>query len=146
MTTTGIIGVILIALVIAAVFYYGFNSRGPWGSFWTFVIVIGFGVLIAALWARPVGPVWWGIAWFPLLIVGILFALLLAAATPPARRTGNPKDPTRRTGYVEEDPRLNEPITEPIEGESAEDAAAVGLLFWIMLILFFIIVVLGVIF
>lgn len=141
MSTASVIAVILIALVIAAIFYYGFNSRGPWGSFWTFVLVIGFGVLIAAVWARPVGPVWWGIAWFPLIFIGLLFALLLAAATPTARG----KDyPTRRTGYVEEDPGLNEPIVK--EDDGAEDAAAVGILFWAMLTLFFLIVVLGIIF
>lgn len=140
MSMTNIIAVILIALVIAALFYYGFNSRGPWGTFWTFLIVIGFGVLIAAVWARPIGPVWWGIAWFPLIFVGLLFALLLAAATPPGRRTG---DPTRRTGYVEEDPRLNEPVVEP---DAAEEGAAVGIMFWTMLTLFLLIVVLGIIF
>lgn len=139
MSTTSIIAVILIALVIAAIFYYGFKSRGPWGSFWTFVVVIAFGVLLAAVWARPVGPVWWGIAWFPLIFVGLLFALLLAAATPPARGTDYP---TRRTGYVEEDPRLNEPVDEG----GAEDVAAVGILFWTMLTLFLVIVVLGIIF
>ncbi|RDV14983.1 hypothetical protein DXT99_11915 [Pontibacter diazotrophicus] len=141
MSTASIIAVILIALIIAAIFYYGLNSRGPWGSFWTFVLVVGFGVLIAAVWARPVGPVWYGIAWFPLLFIGLLFALLLAAATPTTRRTDYP---TRRTGYVEEDPRMNEPITE--EGNAAEDAVAVGILFWTMLTLFLLIVVLGIIF
>ncbi|RDV10724.1 hypothetical protein DXT99_26015 [Pontibacter diazotrophicus] len=146
MSTGEVVGAIVIALVIAGIFYYGFKSRGPWGSFWTIALVILFGVLIAAVWARPVGPVWWGIAWFPLFFFGLLFALLLAAATPTTTRTGY-----RRTAYVDTtdaEMAQTEPVdgrTEPVaEPADEEGAAAVGIFFWAMLVLFIGLVVAGI--
>lgn len=151
MSTGEAIGAIVIALLIAGIFYYGFKSRGPWGSFWTFTLVIVFGVLIAAVWARPIGPIWWGIAWFPLFFFGLLFALLLAAATPTATRTEY-----RRAGYIDRtdidrtdtEMRQTEPIgvrAEPVdERADDEEAAAVGIFFWAMLVLFLGLVVAGI--
>ena len=39
----------------------------------------------AGRWVAPIGPVAWGFHWLPGLIAAIIFALLVAAATPESR-------------------------------------------------------------
>lgn len=147
MSTGEVIGAIIIALIIGGIFYYGFKSRGPWGSFWTFFLVIAFAVLVAAAWVRPVGAVWWGIAWFPLIFVGLLFALLLAAASPTEPRAGY-----RRTRYIDDtaDPVDTDPElarTEPVDATADDEGVvAVGVFFWMMLTLFFVFLIAGIFF
>ncbi|NJK86434.1 MAG: hypothetical protein HC906_11165 [Bacteroidales bacterium] len=45
-----------------------------------------FSIWLADLWITPFGPYWNNIYWFPPLMVGILVALILAAATPSVTR------------------------------------------------------------
>lgn len=124
---------LIIAVLLVLIFSFGFNSRGPWGSFWTFFLILFLGIWAAAIWARPAGPYIYGIAWLPALLVGITLALLLAAATPTDTRT------TRTTTT---DPDRVRATARP-EDDSA--AVAVGAFFWTLLILFFIIVLIGII-
>lgn len=83
---------LLIAIVIGSVFYYGFKRRGPWNLLWVFLILF----LVAwagRLWIAPADPVNWGYAWLPVIFWVLLIALLIAAASPGEdRRTakGNP--------------------------------------------------------
>lgn len=74
---------ILLALIVGSFFYYLFKYTGPWGSFWTFLLVLILAGLAASVWIEPVGPMLYNIAWVPILIVILLFALFLAAVTPP---------------------------------------------------------------
>ena len=104
---------ILAAVIIGTVFYYIFRSTGPWGTFWSFLLILILAGLAAEAWIRPVGPVVWDVAWVPTLFVIIIFALLLAAASP-AR-----------------EPRVTEEAAEPSEEERA--AVAIGGFFWIFL-------------
>lgn len=99
-----IVAMVIVALVVGGMFYYGLKKRGPWGSFWTFLLVVFVGIWLAVVWVDPVGPVWYGAAWFDLFFVGIIFALLLAAATPSAtkeqrmhQRSGSDDKEVRKT-------------------------------------------------
>jgi hypothetical protein len=78
--------VILAAIIIGSLFYHVFKYSGPWGSFWTFILILILAGLASAAWVRPIGPTYWNISWIPVLFVIVLFALLLAAASPPPRR------------------------------------------------------------
>ncbi len=71
-----------ISLLITLAFTYLFRVRGPWGTFWTFFLVILLAVLAADIWIEPMGPYYRDVYWLPPLIVGILLALILAAASP----------------------------------------------------------------
>lgn len=133
MPVIGFIAVILISFVIGAVFYFVFERRGPWGSFWTFFIVLFLGVFMAYVWVRPAGPVYWGVAIFPLLFVGLLFALLLAAATPPVRN----RKLRKRDGPVVPEQELEEITPE-------DDRTALGIFFWTALILFIALLLAGI--
>jgi len=120
-----VLAIIFYALLIGSLFYFGFRRTGPWGSFWSFILILFLGMWLADIWVTPYGPEYWGIAWFDLLFVGLLFALILAAATP--------------TRYVPPKDReiTDKELVEAQRSEMAGGAVALGIFFWIMLILFF---------
>lgn len=130
----GILAAILVAILISALFYYAFNARGPWGSFWTFFLVLLLIIWAANVWVRPIGPVFWGVAWIPLFFIGLLFALLLAAIP-----TYDSRD--------EEVLRRERPANEPELGRREESelaaATAVGWIFWTFIIILFIAIIIG---
>jgi len=118
MTGGEIIAAIVVALFIGSIFYFGFKRTGPWGSLWSFLVVLFLGILLTSVWITPIGPIWYGAAWVDLLLFGLIFALLLAAATPsPAEKKVHSSDVV---GSQE-------------EGRKAA-AVAVGLYFWLMLL------------
>ena len=120
MPLAGFLAVLLISFIIGALFYFVFKNKGPWGSFWTFFLVLFLGIYLAYVWVRPVGPLYWGVALYPLLFIGLLFALLLAAASPPRYRRNYRK-----------------PSADPGQEPTPEDNRAVlGIFFWTALILF----------
>ena len=130
----GVLAAILIAILLSALFYYAFNVRGPWGSFWTFFLVLLLTVWAASLWVDPVGPVFWGVAWIPLFFVGLLFALLLAAIPSDYGRT-----PTER------EIGMREPSPEEVaESEKVtRTAAVVSGIFWLFMLVLLIIIIAG---
>lgn len=125
MTFLEFIGVLLIALVVGIAFSVLFRTRGPWGSFWTFLLIIFLGILAANLWVVPSGPVIWGVSWVPLLIFGILLALLLMATEPLQR--------SRDIKY------------EKKEEYKADSAAKISGIFWIILVVLVVAVIVGLI-
>lgn len=128
MTFLEILLTILAAVLIGVLFYYAFKATGPWGSLWTFLLILIIAGLAAEAWIEPVGPVVYDVAWVPTLFVILLFALLLAAAAPP---------------YPESTERAEiEAGTEPPERDSA--AVALGVFFWIFIVFFFGIVIWGI--
>lgn len=112
--------IILAALIIGSVFYFLFKSTGPWGSFWIFFLVLMLAGLAAEAWITPIGPVYWDIAWGPVLFVILLFALLMVAAAPPRPGGG-----------------IYRP--EKMEGMDGPDTAiiALSIFFWVFLLFLF---------
>ena len=101
----------VIGLLLALIFAYGFGRTGPWGGFLWFFLVLFLTAWAVGLWAEPIGPVVWDVAWVPIFF-GALFVALLVAAIPPT--PGRPSA-----------------VSEP---ETAETVTAVGLFFWLMLL------------
>ena len=129
MLWTDIAFALLIALILAAVFVPLLGWRRPgdtigdeleedaagWGAAFLFFFLIVFLFTVAAgLWLEPVGPVAWGVPWLGFLFIGILVALLLAAAAPPPRRGPRPMEGTE-------------------EQLDIEEAAGLGLFFWLLI-------------
>lgn len=123
-------GVFITALFIGAIFFYGFSVRGPWGSFWPFLIVLVGGIWLVSAISDPVGPLYWEIAWLDFLIIGFIFALLLSAATPTRI------DRRRFKEFYSTRP-------EDLPSEPAEPVIAVGIWFWLMLLLIIIAIIAG---
>ncbi len=128
MYLTGLIYFLAIALIISAIFSFGFRRRGPWGRFWVFFIILFLAIWASDIWLPPTGPYWGGIHWFPPLAVGILLALILAAATPPEMREN--ERPERASGSAPPNP-------EP------PGYVALGVFFWIFLIILIVGVIIG---
>jgi hypothetical protein len=85
MSFLSILYIILVALVLTFIFGFLFRVRGPWGSYWSFFAVIFLGIWAITVWMIPFGPYWQDIYWLPPLGVGIVLAILLAAAAPSPR-------------------------------------------------------------
>lgn len=118
---------ILLALLVGGFFYYVFKYTGPWGSFWTFVLVLIVAGVAASAWIEPVGPILYDIAWVPILVVMLLFALFLAAATPTRYRSKTPARGSTAEASEEEYPVL-----------------AISAIFWVFLIALAIAAIIGV--
>lgn len=43
-------------------------------------------ILAGSFWVTPFGPLVWGIAWVPIVAIGLILALLIAAVSPRGRR------------------------------------------------------------
>jgi hypothetical protein len=120
---------IIAAVLVGLLFYYVFKVSGPWGSLWTFLLILILVGLAAELWIPPMGPVFYDFAWIPTLFVIILFALILAAASPSARRDIDV------TSSAETD----------TESNMAETAGvALGIFFWFLLLFLFIAIFWGI--
>ncbi|MEO5979287.1 MAG: hypothetical protein ABIS36_05540 [Chryseolinea sp.] len=82
MSLIGIVAIIVFSILFTGIFVFGFRTKGPWGSGWTFFAVIALTLSTVTLWVPPAGPVWYGAAWFDLLITGLLISFILSAVTP----------------------------------------------------------------
>ena len=118
---------VLLALLVGSFFYYVFKYTGPWGSFWTFILVLILAGFAASVWIEPFGPPLYNVAWAPILIVILLFALFLAAATPERYRTGYHK---------------KENIPEP--GEKDAPVLVLSAIFWVFVAGLLIVSIIGV--
>ncbi|MDQ3191729.1 MAG: hypothetical protein M3Q58_09055 [Bacteroidota bacterium] len=79
MTIIEILIILFLALFVTAIFYYIFKSKGQ-GSILFFFLIIFFASWAARFWIVPVGPVFLGLSWIPILIVGAIFAFILSGA------------------------------------------------------------------
>ena len=102
---------VVFALLFVGLFGIAFRRTGPWdGVLWFFLIVL-LGAWAVGTWAEPVGPVLYGVSWMPFLFGALILALLVAAMSEPMPRT---------------------PAADPA---TPAEAVAVGLFFWITVLL-----------
>ncbi|HET6244884.1 MAG: hypothetical protein H0V01_15570 [Bacteroidetes bacterium] len=74
--------ILFIAFIVSGMFYYIFKSKSNCpGNVLLFFVVIFLASVAERLWIIPVGPVFFGLAWVPILIVGAIFAFVLYAAS-----------------------------------------------------------------
>ncbi|MFA5038793.1 MAG: hypothetical protein WC732_03845 [Candidatus Omnitrophota bacterium] len=74
--------VLLVTLVLTALFTGGLKRRGPWASSFSFFSILLLSTWGIGLWIIPFGPAFLGVYWLPYLLLGLVLALLLSAATP----------------------------------------------------------------
>lgn len=124
MNIVGIIGALLLALVLTAVFSGSYRHRGPMNGLAIFFLIIFLAAWSGQLWIPPVGPNAFGVAWLPFTSVAFLIAILLVAA---ASSTGR-----------------NAPApTEKVTPEEAAPILAIGLFFWLLLLFLLASIILG---
>jgi hypothetical protein len=105
------------AVLLTALFFALFRTKGPWSSIVLFFLVIFLATWAGGAWLAPFDPGLWGISFLPFLLVGLVFALLLAAAAP--------SEEEESTGELV-DPR-------EIKQERATAVRALGLYFWVLI-------------
>lgn len=93
----GLIAALLISSFLTIISVFLLRKRGPWGSAWTLFLVIFLALWAVAIYLAPVGPIYYGVAWAPLIIAGILLTLLLIVSMPGANQW--------RDESLESDPR-----------------------------------------
>lgn len=123
---------LFLAVVLTLLFSSLFRSSGPWNNFWINAIILFLVLWGVGLWLAPVGPVYYGVAWVDLLVVGLLLALLLAATEEAGRR--------RYRQY---------PAGEEVDivAESKKEAGATalfGVFFWIFVVFSLVIILAGI--
>lgn len=116
-----IIFIFVLAVILSYVFVgpIGWRRREAeqaWAAVLFVFPVLFFAFWAANLWIAPIGPVYWGVAFFPVVIVGLVLILLIAAAAPPRAR--------------------NTPVVETTENsKTAAPDVALGFFFWLVLLL-----------
>jgi hypothetical protein len=80
-----------------------FDTKGPWGSFLWFFVVVSLFAWAGGIWIVPFGPKWGGIGWLPIIFMGIIASLILTAASP--RKPRRKKAVTDET-LAEEDTKV----------------------------------------
>jgi hypothetical protein len=111
----GILGSLLLAFVVSILFL-PYRRNDPVAPLLFFFFILFMGGLAAQYWITPFGPVLWGVAWFPVLFVVLIFAMLFSI-TPSSRNAAD----------------------WPPEG-----AAAIGVIAWILLVLLFVAAAFGI--
>ncbi len=122
-----------VALLLTGIFSLAFRYRGPWDVWWLFLLIILLVAWAGGLWIEPIGPPLFDIYWLPFLLVGLIFALILAAAAPP-------RPPSVRR--APRTPRIRRAAT-PTTPAEEETALAVGLFFWLMLVSLVVVILMG---
>lgn len=116
-----IIFIFVLAVILSYIFVgpLGWRRREAehaWAAVLFVFPVLFFAFWAANLWIAPIGPVYWGVAFFPVLIVGLVLILLIAAAAPPR-------------------PRSTLIVETPESPKTDAADAALGFFFWLVLLL-----------
>lgn len=114
------------ALIFTLIFTVGFRRRGPWSNILAFFAVVFLAAWAGGLWISPAGPVFMGIYWLPIVLIAFLVGLLLASVPP------------RPPHQVETISEAQEQAQERREVVRIFDA-----FFWMLLVGFTVVIVLG---
>lgn len=113
----------IMAFLFTFLFSVGFKNKGPWGILWIFFLIIFLASWAGQLWISPIGPLFYGISWLPLLFVAIIFAIILAATSSPGYN---------RKSVANDDSKVTK-----------EPAVVLGVFFWLLLVILLIVIAIG---
>ena len=122
---TDLIYALFFAALLTAAFFVLFRTRGPWSSLVLFFLVVFLASWAGGVWFYPFGPVLWGTSFLPFLLVGLIIALLLAAAAPTRREESTVE-------LVDREKRHK---------ERASAARALSLFFWVLVGAFLVLII-----
>lgn len=140
MTLTGIIAVILLSVLLTLIFVFGLKTKGPWGSSWSFFIVVILSLSMVSLWVPPAGPTWMGAAWIDLIVTGLLVSFVMSAVTPS--RYANTKQ-VKHDGSPDDDIYDSNAYREKKFGNQNKDIVHVGGFFWMLLLVLCLLIIIG---
>ncbi len=122
---------VAVALLLAAVLVFPLRRRGPGPleGLLFFFLIIFLAAWAGGLWLTPIGPVAYGVPWVGFVVVGVILALILAAAATPRRRLPKPGKPAVPRTEAEAEVEATPP--EVKAGEAV--AVTLGVLFYLAL-------------
>lgn len=121
---SGLVAALLISSFLTIISVFLLRKKGPWGSAWTFFLVVFLTLWAVSIYLAPVGPTYQGVAWAPLIIAGILLTFLLLASMPGANE------------WRDESIKSEHPSKKVSQGKA-------GRLFWIFIFLLALAVMIG---
>ncbi|HYF67409.1 MAG TPA: hypothetical protein VD884_04700 [Ohtaekwangia sp.] len=127
---SGFLAALTIALLLTILSVFVFKRSGPWGTAWSFFLVLFLGLWALSLYVRAIGPVYWGVSWLPIVFGGIMLSILLIAVMPDASHLRDDVNREKKAGRPT-DIRPDLPIPKA------------GRFFWILIILFVIAILIG---
>ena len=91
---------LVVGMIIVSIVSRAFGTKGPWGSLLWFFLVVSLFAWAGGVWLVPFGPMFWGIGWLPIIIMGFLVSLILTAASPrtPRWRRASKEEVTSEAG------------------------------------------------
>ncbi|MBI2722101.1 MAG: hypothetical protein HYX39_07995 [Bacteroidetes bacterium] len=105
----------IMALIITVFFSGVLKHKGPFNAIWLVFVTIFLASWAGYLWIKPFGTMVLGVSVGPIFVVGLIFAFILAAVTAPVSR------------------KKVEDLT--IKEEASANTLAIGIFFWIVLII-----------
>ena len=114
-----IIAALAVAFILTILFSVLLKNKGPWGGLWVVFIIIFLASWAGHLWISPIGPLVGNVSIVPIVIVGIIIAVILAAVSRPTIRNKPPK--------IEAE--WQEPPKEAV------NAVTVGVFYWVLLVI-----------
>jgi hypothetical protein len=127
----GIFAAFFIAFALTGIAVVAFGRRGPWGAAWTFFLFLFLALWIVSIYLPHVGPLYWGIAWIPLIITGVIIALLLATTIPGANE------------WRDESIRDTETSKPTPVNTAPKRSSGISHFFWILIIIMVVIIMIG---
>ncbi|MES2515839.1 MAG: hypothetical protein V4580_16920 [Bacteroidota bacterium] len=111
---------LITAFLLTLLFSRSFSNKGPFGGLLLFFLIIFLSTWSGQLWIHPVTKPIWGVDWGLLIFTAIIVAVMMAALSAPVSK------PTK------DEPAVNQ-----------EAGIALGLFFWILIILLIVAVASG---
>lgn len=126
---------LIIVLVVGTLWVVAGAKRSPASNVAFFVLLL-VGTLAIGAWAERVGPQPWGVPVVSLLVGAILLALLIAAATPthPGSYQHTKELPLEHDTGAEPDSEVRSDVPSGEQPDAVGTATAVGVSFWIFLV------------
>ena len=125
----------LLAVVLAALFFtsvslFAFRHRGPWGSYWSSFVIMMLGLWAAQVWLEPMGLIYGGVAWLPILLAGIYLSVMLIPIGPAHQDPAGQREEVSREAHAK---------------QRKEDRAfrVLNASFWLLLLVFALMVIVG---
>jgi hypothetical protein len=119
-----ILAAFILALAITLIFAPGYR-RGSVAPLIIFFLVLFMAGVASQYWIMPIGPMWWGISWMPLLFILVIFTFLFATPSPYQGRS------VKTNVHVEQ------------SASAAE--TAISIFAWLLLLMLLVVIVIGIV-
>lgn len=97
---SAIMAAFFVAIIFTGIALLVFKNKVPWGKSWAVFLVFFLALWTVSLYVRATGPVYYGVAWLPIIFAATLLLLLFLALPISTARDDTQSDvtPPKRSG------------------------------------------------